>query len=356
MKAIALVFLSVMLAACSPASILPPTPLRPKISGSTAGHIAFNSFQGDNASIWMMNTDGSGQIYLPTRTDELNAYICSWSPDGKNILFVSEDEEPYEIYSLNASSMQLSRLTLPIAYGNPAWSPDGKKIAFTASPLDNFEIYVMNADGSNQINLTNHAGADVEPGWSPDGAHIAFSSDRDGNSEIYWMNADGSGQKRLTDNARRDTHPTWSPDGTQIAFTSELNYSADIFMVDVSKALNTGNASAETNLTNNPAYDQTPAWSPDGRRLAFVSDRSGDLEIYLMNGDGSALTRLTNSPGYDADPAWSPDGSQIVFVSQRDGHFEIYLMNADGSDQTRLTNNPDGSVTPIWQPTMKASR
>jgi Tol biopolymer transport system component len=351
MKRIVMIFLSVFLvAACSPISVLPSTPTHPNTNTSASGHIAFNSFRESNIEISMMNVDGSGQIHIPTNTDEPDAYICAWSPDGRRILFVSEDEEPYEIYSVDVNNLELVRLTDPISYGNPAWSPDGKKIAFIASPLDNFEIYLMNADGSEQINLTNHSGSDIDPSWSPDGSQIAFISDRDGSSEIYVMKADGSEQKRLTYNARHNMHPAWSPDGTQIAFVSEQNYSAEILLIDVQKALDTGNGSAEINLTNNPAYDQTPIWSPDGRRFAFVSDRDGDLEIYLMNVDGSGLTRLTNSPGYDADPDWSPDGSQIVFVSQRDGHFEVYMMNENGSDQTRLTNNPHGSVSPKWQP------
>jgi Tol biopolymer transport system component len=356
MKGMILIFLGALLVtACSPVSVpSSPTPTGLNTAASaapTSGHIAFNAFQDSFIEIWMMNADGSGQIHLPTKTDEPDAYICAWSPDGTRILFVSEDEEPYEIYSLDAIHLSLSRLTDPIAYGNPAWSPDGKKIAFIASPLDNFEIYAMNADGTGQINLTNQPGSDTDPVWSPDGAHIAFVSERDGNAEIYVMNADGSGQKRLTYNGKNNMHPSWSPDGTQIAFTSEQNYSAEIYVLDVQKALDAANVSAETNITNNPAaYDQTPRWSPDGRQFAFVSDRDGDLEIYLMNVDGSGLTRLTDSPGYDADPAWSPDGSQIAFVSQRDGHFEIYRMDANGSDQTRLTNNPHGSVSPLWQP------
>jgi Tol biopolymer transport system component len=352
MKGIVLFFLGFLfLAACNPTSAVLPKPNLLSTNASTPKHIAFNSFRDSYIEISMMNIDGSEQIHLPAKTDEPDAYICAWSPDGKKILFVSEDEEPYEIYSLDVNNLGLSRLTEPVAYGNPAWSPNGKKIAFIASPVDDFEIYTMNDDGSGQVNLTNHPGSDIDPTWSPDGTQIAFVSNRDGNSEIYIMNADGSGQKRLTYNSRYDMHPTWSPDGTQITFVSEQNYSADIFLIDLSKALdNTANSSTEINLTNNPAYDQTPVWSPDGHQLAFVSDRNGDLEIYLMNTDGSGLIRLTNSPGYDADPAWSPDGSQIVFVSQRDEHFEIYMMNANGSHQQRLTNNPHGSVSPIWQP------
>ena len=93
-----------------------------------------------------------------------------------------------------------------------------------------------------------------------------------------------------------------------------------------------------------------PAWSPNGRRLAFSSSRDGDDEIYVMNADGTDQTRLTNNPASDGAPAWSPDGAKIVFQSNRDGNREIYVMSANGSGQIRLTNNPAADSNPAWSP------
>jgi Tol biopolymer transport system component len=92
------------------------------------------------------------------------------------------------------------------------------------------------------------------------------------------------------------------------------------------------------NLTPKPvgAAYADPAWSPDGRKIAFVSDRDGNSEIYVMNANGSGQRSLTRNPAYDADPAWSPDGRKIAFVSNRDGNYGVYVMNADGSGQRRL--------------------
>jgi TolB protein len=78
------------------------------------------------------------------------------------------------------------------------------------------------------------------------------------------------------------------------------------------------------------------AWSPDGRKLAFTSDRDGNAEVYTINSDGSGLRRLTNNPEYDGDAVWSPDGRQLVLVSNRDGGYGVYIVNADGSGQRRL--------------------
>ncbi len=101
-------------------------------------------------------------------------------------------------------------------------------------------------------------------------------------------------------------------------------------------------------LTSDPAHDDLPAWSPDGSRIAFVSNRDGNLEIYVMNADGSNQTRLTVTSGADYSPTWSPDGKRIAWRSDRDGNAEIYSMNSDGSDRTRLTNNPASDHSPAW--------
>ena len=104
------------------------------------------------------------------------------------------------------------------------------------------------------------------------------------------------------------------------------------------------------NLTNNPANDGSPAWSPDGSKIVFVSNRDGNSEIYVMNQNGSNLTRVTTDTAADYDASFSPDGSKIVFVSSRDGNNEIYVMNADGTNPVRLTNYQLNDTQPKFSP------
>jgi TolB protein len=131
--------------------------------------------------------------------------------------------------------------------------------------------------------------------WSPDGRHIAFARQSPTlpgpccysfRSDIYVMNADGSGTRKLTHNARQNDEPAWSPDGRRIAFVSRRNGNADVYVMNA-------DGSGQRNLTRDPAKDLHPSWSPDGRRITFVSDRDGRLEAHVMNADGSGQRSLT---------------------------------------------------------------
>jgi Tol biopolymer transport system component len=161
---------------------------------------------------------------------------------------------------------------------------------------------------------------------------IAFDAWRTGDGEIYVMNADGSDQVNLTNSPAWDIFPVWSPDGSKLAFTSTRDGNFEVYVMNA-------DGTGQVNLTNSPGSDGTPAWSPDGSQIAFRSARDGNGEIYLVNADGTGQVNLTNSPGSDGNAAWSPDGSQIAFGSDRDGNGEIYVMNADGTGQVNLTNS-----------------
>lgn len=235
---------------------------------------------------------------------------------------------------------------------------DGLAVVFARTPTDTSgrggQIFVMRADGSALTALT---GTDhnLSPRWSPDGERIAFVSVRTGYQELYVMRADGSGVTRLTSDSTVAGHPSWSPDGRRLAFTSihhttssaGTSWSSEIDVVNVD---GTGRA----RLTNSPLDDITPAWSPDGARIAFVSSRSGRFELYTMRPDGSDVRRLTAESGLAGTgalyPAWSPDGRRIAYASSRTGDQEIYVVGADGANEVRLTTSPARDNEPAWSP------
>ncbi len=177
-----------------------------------------------------------------------------------------------------------------------------------------------------------------------------FLGSEGGTRDLYVMNADESGQRRLMKNYWDDFDPAWSPDGTRIAFTSDRNGNMDIFVLTVEDALQSASNTIEWQLTSSDADDGSATWSPDGSQIAFESDREGNWELYVINVDGSDLRRLTDNAATDRAPDWSPDGSRIAFESTRDGGSEIYVMEADGSNPQRLTDNQAADHGPSWSP------
>jgi TolB protein len=310
----------------------------------------------------------------------LDVQAPAWSRDGRTIVFVSWRDGNGEVYAMDADGSGPRNLTQhPARDVRPAWSPDGRRIAFVSRRDGNPEIYVMDADGSGKRNLTRDRASDDYPTWSPDGRRIAFLRDTRSSSyahHLYVVNADGSGLRRLTrietytnrpvvwspdgrtiyygrylvsadgSGARRLpykalTAAVWSPDGRRIAFTRARGRTGpgpccsasatDIYVMNA-------DGSGTRKLThNNARFYAEPAWSPDGRQIAFRSTRNGNRDIYVMNADGSGKRNLTRNPANDVRPSWSPDGRRIAFLSDRDGRLEAHVMNADGSGQRNLT-------------------
>jgi len=206
------------------------------------------------------------------------------------------------------------------------------------------ELYVMNTDGSGQRLLARDTWMDIA--WSPDGREIAFfrvgSSPRPG---FYVVRADGSGERRLTRNAM-GSGLAWAPDGKSIAFTRGggpfTGLPADYRDIWVTNA----DGSGQRMLVKRAIE---PRWSPDGKQVSFMSLRSGNWEIYVINADGSDVERLTRNTEADGFPAWSPDGRQLAFTRFRfarsspggfmPGYSDVYVMNADGSGQRRMARN-----------------
>ena len=300
----------------------------------------------------------------------LDVQAPAWSPDGRTIVFVSWRDGNGEVYAMDANGSGPRNLTQNPAKKDvrPAWSPDGRRIAFVSSrdrhqrmqpglrtPPEQSDIYVMNADGSRKRNLTRDRVSDDYPTWSPDGRRIAFLHGRGrGRGQLYVVNADGSGLRnlgRIAGPALFASQLVWSPDGRTIHFGRYL--------------ISTDGSGAR----KLPYIPLIAVWSPDGRQIAFVGNRAtglpgpgarfkDDSEIYVMNADGSGTRRLTHNVGYDGEPAWSPDGRKIAFQSKRravrgvvgGSKGEVYVMNADGSGKRNLTRNPAQDGSPSWSP------
>ena len=225
----------------------------------------------------------------------------------------------------------------------------------------------MNADGTGLRPVTSNPGFNIDPVWSPDGRRIAFSRGEmnTGPGDIYIINVDGTGETRLTTEAGHERGPSWSPDGQFIVYTG-VEGTEQLKLVRA-----TGGAPRV--LAQGGTVNQTPAFSHDGRRIAFSSNRAGKGEsahgrdvraapggallppasgahdIYVVGVNGDGLSRVTSDASGSYAPTWSPDDRHLLFTSDRDGRQELYVMAADGSGQSRLTNHPeDGAGGASW--------
>jgi dipeptidyl aminopeptidase/acylaminoacyl peptidase len=170
---------------------------------------------------------------------------------------------------------------------------------------------------------------------------IAFTAEAQ-RTQILVMKPDGSDVITLLADDANNRNPAFSPDGTKLAFVSDRDSCDDIWVMNV-------DGSGLERLTGD-CSSRGPAWSPDGARIAFYNTSDGDAEIYVMNADGTLNHRLTNNATVDLSPSWSPDGTRIAFYSDRDGNAEIYFMIDDGSDQVNFTQNPALDRHPAWSP------
>jgi Tol biopolymer transport system component len=238
----------------------------------------------------------------------------AWSPDGKELAFTSTRNGSPNLYVMGESG-GFRRLTADLAVdSNPAWSPDGRRLAFASGrdgvtgPLGqarrHLNVYAVSADGSALRQLSRATGYSAEPAWSPDGSLIAFVSDRDGAPELYVMRPDGGGVRRLTYDGSFHGRPSWSPDSRSLVFHKTPSLGDRVHSVIDVIDLDSGQ---EHQLIPGSGYD--PAWSPDGSRIAFVSQRDGDPNLYLARTDGRAIVQLTKDAAPKFRPAWRPQAS-----------------------------------------------
>jgi Tol biopolymer transport system component len=239
-----------------------------------------------------------------------------------------------DIWTIGADGTR-ARPLLRDAYA-PSWSPDGSRLAFVSRRSGDEEIYLARGDGTGIRRLTKLPGPDLTPTWSSDGRRLAWSR----NAEIWTMKATGGGKRRLIAKAttwHEHYSPTWSGAAIVYSSTRVSAFNTELFRAPARRLTFTKGSDRVL------GDDSMPDFSPDGRKVAFTSNRDQQGEIYIMNADGSGQQRLTRRSGDDWAPAFSPDGARIAFT-QLPG--TIWTMNADGTGLRKLTAGTDAD----WRP------
>lgn len=230
----------------------------------------------------------------------------------------------------------------PVDKRYPDWSPDGKRLIYRTN---NGNLFLISSDGNDEKKILTKFENLNNPKWSPDNKRLTFSryrTDIKDDSDIWISDLNGGNPVMLTNNPGLQYQPGWSPDGKKIIFVSGKEPGRhQIIIMDLS------NKSSQP-LTDNNYYHMLPAWSPDGEEIAFTANRSGNYDIWIAGSDGGNLRQLTKHKGFDTSPAWSPDGSKIAFVSDRSGNLHIWLMDSDRSNLRQLTRGEIESRDPAW--------
>lgn len=287
------------------------------------------------------------------RVGTVSSGRLDWSPDGKSLVVLDRaaDEPFHSMFLLSVESGEKRRLTTPPMGGSgdnaPAFSPDGQTIAFTrAVNSGTNDLYLLPAGGGEPKRLTYDNRTIIGLTWTADGRGIVFSSNRDGGRGLWRIPAQGGAPERLEVAAQNPARPQVSRQGGRLAFVESFT---DVNVWRIPAAVAGGQRPSPVKLIASTRYDSSPQYSPDGRRIAFRSDRSGSNEIWLCDSDGSNPLQLTHLNGPLAgSPHWSPDGRMIAFDSRHEGPSRVYVVSAGGGAVRRLADAPPVQVIPSW--------
>jgi Tol biopolymer transport system component/tRNA A-37 threonylcarbamoyl transferase component Bud32 len=299
------------------------------------------------SSIWIVSTIKGVPVQM-TNNNYLNVSPV-WTPDGRNLLFVSNQSGSRDVYQLplNASSEPsgpLVRLTTGLNAHTISISGEGKKLAYSVftytANIWSIRIPRGEAISISEAQPVTEGNQAIEGiGVSPDGKWLVFDSNRSGNQDIYKMPVGGGELEKLTTHPSDDFIPSWSPDGKEIVFYSFRKGNRDIHLM-------TADGRSIRQLTDDPAEERYPDWSPDGKQLVFMSDKTGRQELFVFSRSKEDIEwgipkQLTfGGGGY---PRWSPDGSLIAYAKDT----SLRVVPSGGGDPQVLVNSHDPAIIPV---------
>ena len=262
---------------------------------------------------------------------------------GSQLAFVSRVNGNKEIFICDFDGRNIRQITSYKSISiSPAWSSNGQYLAYTSYAGGNPDLYIYSLKEGIAVSVVKRHGVNITPEWLPDTFALAATLSFSGDQEIYLILGNGEVKEPpLTQSWGIDVSPSFSPNGKKMAFVSKRSGTPQIFIKDIA----TGKVSR---LTFQGNYNTSPAWSPDGDQIAYVGVVKNEIDIYVIDAAGGVPLQLTRGQGDNEDPTWAPDGSLIAFSSTRAGRAKIFIMTPKGGDQRQLFNFDGAQTDPKW--------
>lgn len=258
------------------------------------------------------------------------------------ITYIRSTDGYWQVWMKKADKPPQQLTSSPLDKRGPVWSPDGKKMLFRSN---NRELYLFDVETKEEKQILH------DIGWITDPSFITiekiifsrFDKNLSDESDLWISDLEGKQTELITKKSGLEYAPHASPDGKKIVFVSGKGFGTHeihFFELDTKK---------ETQLTHNRALEIHPVFSPDGKHIAYASDETGNFDIFVMNLETQKSIRLTDWRGADLYPSWSSDGTQIAFTSDRSGMLQVWTMDANGQNARLFTNENAASQEPSWQ-------
>jgi len=271
----------------------------------------------------------------------IHLYTGEYGITHSRIAFVSDQTGTKEIYLMDYDGYAPRRLTTDRGIAlTPALSPDASRLLYASQKSGGWRLYEVEVNSGARDAVPRLGGLAISPAWNPKGDGYAVAVNIRGNQELIHVSPSGRA-RQLTKDPSDDVSPAWSPDGRRIAFTSNRGGSPQVYVMNAS-----GGRAKRLSFGGN--YNSEPSWSPEGDLIAYTCRRGAWFKICVVPARGGASRAITDGPWDDEGPSFSPDGRHIAFASNRGGRHDIYMMDPDGGGVERLTYNGANNTAPSW--------